>query len=333
MIETKDNADYAYAVGRVRVLETRLLTRGMVDRMSEAADFDELIRILADSVYGHSLSRRVQYRELLKEEEAQTLALFDELCLDERLTRLLHYQYDFHNVKVLVKSYVAKTEFDYALTGFGSVDTPFLKAAFEEDRLTALPDVLERTVSKALEGYFSRKDPRSIDLVVDREMIEFFRNAAAEIGNPFVSSLLQVVVDLANIRTLARVKRMGEEREIFRLALLEGGVKSHGWYMDLVDQPWEALAQKFYSTPYFRLVEEGYGYLVTERSFRKLEKLCDDFLTTSVRATRYLHFGVEPLIAYFLAKMNELRILRLLFVGKLHGVEADTIRERLPDVF
>jgi V/A-type H+-transporting ATPase subunit C len=126
---------------------------------------------------------------------------------------------------------------------------------------------------------------------------------------------------------------MGEEGDVVRLGLLEGGWRSQGWYTELVDEPWETLPQRFYATPYSALVEEGYEYLVNERSFRKLEKLCDDFLTKATRATRYVHFGVEPLVAYFLAKMNELKILRLLFVGKLHGIEPDTIKERLPDVF
>lgn len=333
MIAGKENTDYAYAVGRIRAMETKLLTRPLVERMLEAADVEELLRILADTVYGSLLAESTEYQELLKVEEANLIGLFDELCLEPVLSELIHYRYDFHNLKVLIKAYVAKADFSHALSPHGNFDIPVLRGAFEEERFGVLPGDLERVIARVVEEYYSKEDPRVIDLIVDNEMFQFYGREIASHGNEFLSRLLALTIDLTNIKTLARAKRLKEDRETVRLAVFDGGELTGKWYIDLSDEPWENLAQKFYATPYYQIVDEGYGYLQGEKSFLKLEKLCDDHLIDFLRVTRYNAFGVEPLVAYFVAKLNELKVLRLLFVGKLRGIGSARIRERLPDVF
>lgn len=333
MIAGKENTDYAYAVGRIRALETKLLTRGVIERMLEAKDVDELLRILSDTPYGSLLSETTEYQKLLRIEENKIISLFDELCLDPVLSELIHYQYDFHNVKVLTKAYLTKSDFSHALCEYGKLDISLLRGAFEEEKFGSLPEILQQMITKAVEEYYSKDDPRLIDLTVDQEMFRFYVSEVNKFENDFLSELLALIIDLTNIKTLVRVKRLNEDKETLRLAIFEGGKLSAPWFIDLADEPWENLSHKFYPTPYFQFVEEGYGYLQREASFLKLEKLCDDFLINFLRISRYRAFGVEPLIAYFIAKLNELKILKLLFVGKLHGIEVSRMKERLPDVF
>ncbi len=339
MIAGREDTNYAYAVGRVRVLETRLLTRGVIERMLEATDVNELLRILSDTAYGALLSETAGYRKLLRTEHAQAVILFDELCLDRILSQLLHYQYDFHNSKVLVKAYVAKSkefggdDFSHALSEYGNFDISLMKGAFEEEKFGFLPEVLQRTITRAIEEYYSRNDPRLVDLIVDQEMFRFYTSEVAKLKNDFLSHLLALTIDLTNIKTLIRAKRLEEDKETLHLAVLEGGELSVRWFVDIAEEPWESLSHRFYATPYFQIVDEGYGHLQRENSFLMLEKLCDDFFIDFLRITRYTPFGIEPLVAYLVAKLNELKILKLLFVAKLHGIEPVRIKERLPDVF
>ena len=44
--------NYGFAVGRIRVLETRLLDRGRLERMAEAADLAEALAQLGETEYG-----------------------------------------------------------------------------------------------------------------------------------------------------------------------------------------------------------------------------------------------------------------------------------------
>ncbi|KPJ49877.1 hypothetical protein AMJ40_04525 [candidate division TA06 bacterium DG_26] len=333
MIFENENADYAYAVGRIRALETRLLSRGIVDRMLEASDLDELYRILGDTAYGASLSEGAEYEKMLQSEEARTVDLFEELCLDPALSELARYSYDFHNAKVLMKVSVAKEDFGAALSECGNVGISLFRSAFEEEKFGVLPEVLQQTITRALESCYTKEDPRLIDLVTDQEMFKFYRKIVRGLGSEFLSQLFALVVDLTNIKTLARLRRLEEDRDTLRLAIFEGGVVESGRYAAMAEEPWESLPHRFYATPYFTIVEEGYRHLEREGSFLILEKRCNDYLLDWLRNTRYTALGVEPLVAYFLAKRNELNILRLLFVGKRHGIEINRIKERLPDVF
>lgn len=43
--------DYGFAVGRIRVLETKLLDRGRLERMAEAADLPEALGVLGETEY------------------------------------------------------------------------------------------------------------------------------------------------------------------------------------------------------------------------------------------------------------------------------------------
>ena len=45
------NDQYAYAVGRVRAMETRLLDRSKIDRMVEAKSAEEALKVLGESEY------------------------------------------------------------------------------------------------------------------------------------------------------------------------------------------------------------------------------------------------------------------------------------------
>ena len=43
--------------------------------------------------------------------------------------------------------------------------------------------------------------------------------------------------------------------------------------------------------------------------------------------------GPEPVIAYLLAKENEIKIIRIIMVGKINRLPTEEIRERLRDVY
>ena len=59
----------------------------------------------------------------------------------------------------------------------------------------------------------------------------------------------------------------------------------------------------------------------------------DDFLLSFVKASRWNPLGIEPIIGYLLAKENEIRLIRIIMVGKINNLPAETIRERLRDVY
>jgi V/A-type H+-transporting ATPase subunit C len=46
----------------------------------------------------------------------------------------------------------------------------------------------------------------------------------------------------------------------------------------------------------------------------------DDFLMERLKAAKMVVFGIEPLVGYILAKEHEVKLIRLILIGKLKGV-------------
>ncbi|MCD5401870.1 V-type ATPase subunit, partial [candidate division NPL-UPA2 bacterium] len=86
-------------------------------------------------------------------------------------------------------------------------------------------------------------------------------------------------------------------------------------------------------TLYGALVSAGIKYWQENRSWSELERLADNCLLSYLRRAKYVVFGLEPLIAYLLARENEIKMLRIIMVGKLNGLPTDLLRSRLRDTY
>ncbi len=73
---------FAYAVGRIRALETRLLDKSRFDRMVEAASGEEALKVMSETDYGGSiaeLDRVHDFEIILQEELKRTFALVKQI--------------------------------------------------------------------------------------------------------------------------------------------------------------------------------------------------------------------------------------------------------------
>ncbi|WP_191980816.1 V-type ATPase subunit, partial [Clostridium haemolyticum] len=68
-------------------------------------------------------------------------------------------------------------------------------------------------------------------------------------------------------------------------------------------------------------------------NFKIFEKLCDNFIMNFIKDAKYISFGPEPLIAYILAKENEIKIIRIIMVGKINNIDSQVIGERLREIY
>ncbi|MCK4352020.1 V-type ATP synthase subunit C [candidate division WOR-3 bacterium] len=329
-IESEDTR-YAYAVGRIRALEAKLLSSYKIARLLEAKDGDELLRSLQDTDYSAWLPGDARdYENMLKKARIELHNLVDKLILDELFITVLKVKYDYHNAKVLLKSAIKEEEAFWLLSELGNIPKDELKSIFQEERYDKLGYNLPLAIGEAIATYYTNKDPRFLDIILDK----FYYSYLAETPhNTFLNSLTKIEIDLVNIKTLLRIKWLKEEKSLLRASLVPGGWLEAFRFLESFDEPIESIPKYFNYTPYADIFNEGIEFLRTKNSFSRLEKLCDTHFTEFCRATKYLTFGIEPIIAYFYGKENEFKILRMIFVGKLNQIPEDLIKERLPEAY
>ena len=71
----------------------------------------------------------------------------------------------------------------------------------------------------------------------------------------------------------------------------------------------------------------------TEEVLTAFEKLCDDALMAQAARARRVPFGVEVVIGFVAAREAELSNVRIIMTGRMAGIPADTIRERLRESY
>ena len=331
-----DDVRYAYAVGVIRVLETRSLSKERIERAADAANADEVLRVLAETPYAEylsTLSGPENYESFLEVEHSKALNLLEDLTEDPVLTDLLLCRFDFHNVKVALKEKFGGQDLTVAYVPFGRIPTAVIKTAVTEEDLSVLPEWLVDSTGQVLKEFSEKKDPKWIDFVLDKEMYKrCVRTTCAE-GSLFFHELVRREIDVINILSLFRVRRSSDERGQFAEAFIEGGSLSRDFFSQMFDEPLDAIPGRFAYTAYRNLVEEGWDHLSRQGSFALFERGGQDLVLEYLRKAKLIAFGIEPLIAYLYSKENEIRMIRTIMVGKLNQVESSLIRENLPRVY
>jgi len=177
------------------------------------------------------------------------------------------------------------------------------------------------------------------NLLIEKEFIqslddlEKFLRIAKNFKIDFFIDYLCSLSDLLNIKLFFRFKNLKKEREELSGVLLNTGYLKKKVYLDCYLEPWEFFLENLKFTRYASLIKESFEYLEKEGSFLKLEMLIEDFLINKIRPAKYICLGPEPLLAYYLAKRQEINLLRFLILGKWNNLSKDKILERLSDTY
>ncbi len=325
---------YAYASGRIRALEMRLLGRQRLERIAEARDLGEALRLLSDTDYAVHFDEieDIGYLGCLDNELRRVLDLIDDLSLDPDVTDILRLKYDFHNLKVAVREKVSGRDLKHLYFDYARYSPDVLKAAMIAETLDDLPDCLIDPASVALEMVSKSLDPSQGDIVIDRSMFAVFLERARNYGSIYLEALVRTWIDLANIRSFMRGRYLGiEARSLPDLLIPDGFVR----ISDLCETfllPLDEVRQGFQFSPYRGIIEIGGEAIERDGVFVDLEREIDNYLISFLRLTHYFTFGVELIIAYGLLKENEIKMLRLILAAKERGIEAETLKGRIANV-
>lgn len=339
----KEKSKYAYAVGVIRVLEMRLFTRSDLQRLLEATSPEDALDFLRDSPYEDSLKNLESvwdFEIALNKELDRAYQQIDELSFDKKLTELFRAKWDFYNLKVLLKqSYLESAEEFSFISNLGLIEPEKIKTAIADSEvehsiiddffgpMDGLPQHLREAMDEAKEVYDAENDPQMIDVIIDRHTQAYLYHHSVECL--FLANCFKKTIDLANIRNFIRIKLHQKNLELLKKVLLDNGTVDKQIFIDEFNEDMSRLPDVLSSTPYFELVDEGLRDWSETGSLTTLEKLSENCLIEWLKPAKYRSFGVEPLIAYLLAKENDVKQVRIIMVGKLNRLPEDVILERL----
>ena len=326
------DTDYLYASARIKSLEKNLLTRDRLERMSEAGTTKDALKLLGE--YGWpELAGPIMpaMEEALSSRRSEAFSLVRSIAPDKRLPDAFLIKYDYHNLKTLLKSEATFDDAEDLLIESGRFPVRQLRLMLQENSFFAMSKRMAESIAEARDVLARTRDPQLMDMILDKAMYADMLEMAESVGSKFLTDYVALMIDSVNLRSAVRLRRMGKGAEALRYAMMPGGGVSVSRLLgDVTPDLVEAV---FNTSPLAAAAQTGARALRGEASLSDVDMACDDALLKHLKKAKYVAFGAEPLIGYLAAVEAELTSVRTVIAGRLAGLAADIITERLRDSY
>jgi V/A-type H+-transporting ATPase subunit C len=322
----KRETEYAYAVARVRANENSLLTQADIDQMIAAPDFGSVMRHLADCGWGE-FSGGTDYTEYLEKRADATWQLLSELLSDIHELDMLIIRNDMQNLKAALKSIIAKNKGegpDEELFVVPTVyDTDLIRDAVAKREFTSLPQCMQIPAKEAYDILVSTGNGQMADAVLDKATLGIMLDLAYAEKSDTVIAIAERICATSDIKIAYRACKTGKDKAFLQRSLCGCKTINASKLCDCALEGTDALGSYIAGTMYSGAKD------AMEESTSAFEKWCDDIIMECVRQAKFKAFGIDPIVAYFVARDSEIKSVRIILSAKLNSQPADIIRERM----
>ena len=326
-----DRENFIQSSVRIRHAEKKLLTKQQLQRLADAKNLEDAIKLLNETSYSSELSkldRPENYEQVLSEVLNKTYKEAMEISPEKSLVEILSCKYDYHNLKVLVKENILKEKFDsmYCMLDGNEIEA-FRELALKND------EGLSKDFKECLDFFETTKDPQDIDIFIDKKYFEKVLSLAEDFKLEMITEYFKAMIDFINLRTFIRCRKQNQVKETLEKVLIKGGDIETDKILDMFYEDIEILPIKLKAYKIGRVLSKIVEEYKNTNSLNSFEKSMDDYLVEIVRKAKSIHYGAEVIFSFLFAKELELKNLRLILVGKVNGLSADFIKERLREVY
>ena len=306
------------------MLESRLLEQSVFYQLADSKGLSAMESVLNATAYGKQISVS-NFDEEIEGQEYVTLQELKSIVKDFRFLLPFLYKKDFHNLKLIAKSKFVHVDTEWLKDGL--LEKELASRVISNGDISPLPKNYRNFVNGAWEIYEDTGWFDEIEFFLERNLYgEIFKNIE---GLSFLEDFFRIEADLLNIRSFLRSRSQSMDKEIFLRRFFNGGALSKDFFAAVYEQQVNVFSGRLKFTPYSFLSEEAISYTEKTGEFYKVEQGCQSVLIDYLSGAKYTAFGYEPVFRYAFLKMNELRNLRTVFLGKLHGAEPEKVKERL----
>jgi V/A-type H+-transporting ATPase subunit C len=321
------DSEYICLSAILRAKEAKLLSRARLEQMLAEPTFADACRLAETAGYENMIGMTVQQvNAALAAHRAREFEELQALIPDERVMDFYRMRYSYHNAKVLVKS-GGDAQANAALFSDAArygVDELLEAYAAEEQDPGALSPAFAQAIREAKQVLARTNNPQLADFVLDRAYFAETLDEAERIGKPFLQEFIRNRIDRANLGSALRTLDRGNRDALLRAALIEGGHVGPEEILRAAESREEII--KLFSATIFLDAAAAPDMTGFEKA---AENALHDFLCDG----NYITYGPEVVVEYLAALENEILSLRIILTGKLMGIGADTLRERLRESY
>ena len=304
------DADYIYAVACIRAKEKTLLNDADVQTM-----------------VGMKRSLDPDMEKVLSEEEEKQMKLLKTLGVDEKIIDTLFIQEVYHNLKAAIKEVCTGLDDSQAFYEHDKYGKKVLMDIIREKDFEKLPQDMAVVAEKALDLMLTTQDGQRLDVMIDRACLDAIEKEAATTKDKFLADYAETKVVISDIKIAVRAADTKRPLSMIQDALAPNRK------FDVKQLAVAAATNR--EAVYEFLSRAGYNQAVEalKDSFSAFEKWCDDYVMSTLMNQKTNIQSSGPIVAFFLAKQNEIRTARIIMTAKANGFSDDVISERVRKMY
>ena len=330
-----------------RIYEDDLLKARDLERLNDYESLSEVLNALNDSSYSSAiaeLDRDEEYEKILNKELVKVYDKIADVTPDKNISQYLIEKYNFHNLKLLVKEIIQEEDYSKIYSPMANVDTAFIKRELlrTTDGEVSLGSVGKKDdreiyldyAQKALKAYRESENPAMIDISLDKSYYEREVDLAEKTGIESLLAYTKEAIDLNNIKTLLRIR--GQKLDFGHLenALIEGGNLDKNDVLAMINMDANEIVLKTSSLKVNSYLKASLDRDKNDtENLLDLEKAIDDHFMDFAKKAKSMTYGPEVLLGFLIAKEQEIKNLRIIFISKLNSLPKDFTRERLRETY
>jgi len=316
---------YLYAVARIRSKELGLLSKSDIEQLMGCKSEKECMNYLADKGWGRMENESAE--QMLAAEREKTWELIGELVDDMSVFNTFLYSNDFHNLKAAIKQVYTDSAQDAIYISHGTIEPAVILEAISKKEFDRLPDYMRASAAEAYQVMMQTGDSQLCDIIIDRAALDTILQKSKESGNEVLAEYGELKVAAANINIVIRSIKTGKDKAFMERAIAECASLNKDELINAAMEGIEAVYEYLSATKYAEAVN------AIKESPSAFERWCDNLIIRHISPQKYNPFTLSPLVAYIIARDNEIKTVRIILSGKRNEIPDSKVRERLRDMY
>ena len=324
MFDTK----YTYAVARIRALETSLFTSQIIDQLIACDTEEQCIQILQEKGWGDN-DTAGSAEAILERETEKIWETMKDLGVDMSVFDVLSYPNLFHNLKAAIKDACSGKDNQHLNIYYEDtkISPKEMLEIIKNKEFSRFPENMAGAAREAYETLLHTGDGQLCDVIIDRAALDAIYAAGEAAKDSIIKEYAESVVAIADIKIAVRSQKTAKTIEFMKRAMAPCKSINVDQLAKAAAAGMEAVTEYLSGTAY----AEG-GQAIAESS-SAFERWCDNRMMQAMQPQKYESFSVGPLVAYVLARENEIKTVRIILSGKQNGFSEESIRERVREMY
>lgn len=317
--------DYTYQVARIRALETSLFQDSTIEQLISMNDAGQIVKFLGEKGWGDQETVGDPEAMLAREEE-KIWEVVSDLHIDMELLDVLSYPKSFQNLKAAVKEAVTGPSAGNCYYDDTEPDGKEACEIIKNREFDRLPEGMGKAAEEAWDVLNHTGDGQICDVIIDRACLEKMLESgrkARKAGYGVIYDYAESQAAIADIKIAVRAAKTGKSQDFLERALVSCDAVSAAGLAKAACQGEDQVREYLLDTEYREAVAS------LDEGPSSFERWCDDKIMDTLRSQKYETFTIGPVIAYVLARQNEIKTVRIIISGKENDLSNDEIRERV----